>query len=105
MLFRSSDRCLDNHDPRRSAAERAQQPCEIRLGLEGHNLTAQRCKRAHPIPRVCANVEHEIAGSDEVAIQTSKASLAEGNCMINGQRSHEAHATVKTAHLTRTLLA
>ena len=65
--------------------------------------TAKRCERTSPIPRVRADVEYKIAGSDEVAIQTSKASLAERDSVIDGQRSHEAHAAVEAAHLSRSL--
>jgi hypothetical protein len=54
---------------------------------------------------VCADIEYEIAGADELAIQTSKASLPERDGMIDGQRSDEAHASVEAAHLTRALLA
>jgi len=88
---------------RRSAEARAQQPREIRLWLEGHHLTAKGCERAHPISRVCADVEHKVAGSDEAAIQTPEAPLAQRDGVIDGQRSHEAHATVKAAHLTGSL--
>src|SRR5207249_7678091 len=69
----------------------------------GHHLTAKGCERAHPISRVCADVEHEVAGSDEAAIQTPEAPLAQRDGVIDGQRSHEAHATVKAAHLTGSL--
>jgi len=48
-------------------------------------------------------VTSDVAGSDEAAIQTPEAPLAQRDGVIDGQRSHEAHATVKAAHLTGSL--
>jgi hypothetical protein len=79
--------------------ERAQHTCEIWLWLCRHDPAVKGCKRAHTIADVRSDVEHEVAGCDEIGVQTPEPPLAQRDRVIHGQGAREADAAVNAAHV------
>src|SRR5437667_2239830 len=99
--WRVTHGCLDDLDSRRAAEEHAQQLREVGLRLERHDTTAERRERARAIAGMRADIEDEVAGSDQLSVQATQAELPQRDRVVDRERACEADGAVKAAHVRR----